>query len=49
MTKLQNVAGRGGRGTIETTAKLTDLSDSDIVIDTFIVCIHACNYVQTCR
>ena len=33
MTKLLNAAGRGGSGPAETTAKLTDLSDSDIVID----------------
>ena len=38
MTKLLNAAGRGGPA--ETTAKLTDLSDSDIVIDMFIVCRH---------
>ena len=40
MTKLLNVAGCGGRTTTETTGKLTDLSDSDIVIDMFIVCRH---------
>ena len=40
MTKLLNPASRGGRGPAETTAKLTDLSDSDIVIDMFIVCRH---------
>ena len=40
MTKLLNSAGRGGSGPTETTAKLTDLSDSDIVIDMFIVCRH---------
>ena len=34
MTKLLNAAGRGGSGPAETTAKLTDLSDSGIVIDT---------------
>ena len=33
MTKLLNAAGRGGRGPAETTAKFTDLSDSDIVFD----------------
>ena len=38
MTKLLNAAGRGGSGPAETTAKLTDLSDSDIVIDNF-MCI----------
>ena len=32
VTKLLNAAGRGGSGPAETTAKLTDLSDSDIVI-----------------
>ena len=41
MTKLINTAGSGGTGPAETTAKLTDLSDSDIVIDNiFIVCRH---------
>ena len=40
MTKLLNAAGRGGSGPAETTAKLTDLSDSDIVIDICIVCRH---------
>ena len=42
MTKLLNAAGRGGSGPAETTAKLTDLSDSDIVIDrpVCIVCRH---------
>ena len=40
MTKLLNVAGHGGRGPAETTAKLTDLPDSDIVIDMFIVYKH---------
>ena len=40
MMKLLNAAGRGGSGPAETTAKLTDLSDSDIVIDMFIVCRH---------
>ena len=42
MTKLLNAAGRGGSGPAETTAKLTDLSDSDIVIDMpmCIVCRH---------
>ena len=40
MTKLLNAAGGGGRGPAETTAKFTDLSDSDIVIDMFIVCRH---------
>ena len=35
--KLLNAA---GRGPAETTAKLTDLSDSDIVIDMFIACRH---------
>ena len=39
--KLLNAAGRGGSGTAETMAKLTDLSDSDIVIDMCIVCRHA--------
>ena len=38
MTKLPSAASRGGRGPDETTAKLTDISDSDIVIDMFIVC-----------
>ena len=38
MTKLLNAASRGGGGPTETTVKLTDLSDSDIVIDMFIVC-----------
>ena len=38
MTKLLNAAGRGGSGPAETTAKLTDLSYSDIVIDMCIVC-----------
>ena len=38
MTKLLNAAGRGGSGQAETTAKLTDLFDSDIVIDMCIVC-----------
>ena len=33
MTKLLNAASRRGRGPCETTAKLMDLSDSDIVID----------------
>ena len=41
MTKLLNAAGRGGSGPAETTAtKLTDLSDSDIIIDMLIVCRH---------
>ncbi len=40
MTKLLNAGGRGGSGPTETTAKLTDISDSDIVIDMFIVCRH---------
>ena len=40
MTKLLNAASRGGRRSAETTAKLTDLPDSDIVIDMFIVCRH---------
>ena len=40
MTKLLNAAGRGGSGPAETKAKLTDLSDSDIVIDMSIVCRH---------
>ena len=40
MTKLLNAAGRGGSGPAETTAKLTDLSDTDIVIDMCIVCSH---------
>ena len=41
MTKLLiNAAGHGGSGPAETTAKLTDLSDSDIVIDMCIVCRH---------
>ena len=40
MTKLLNAAGRGGSGPPETTAELTDLSDSDVVIDIFIVCRH---------
>ena len=42
MTKLLslNAAGRGGSGPAETTAKLTDLSDSGIVIDMCIVCRH---------
>ena len=40
MTKLLNAAGRGGSGPAETTAKLTDLSDSEIVIDMSIVCRH---------
>ena len=40
MTKLLNAAGLGGRGPAETTAKLTDFLDSDIVIDMFIVCKH---------
>ena len=40
MTKLLNAAGRDGSGPAETTAKLTGLSDSDIVIDMFIVCRH---------
>ena len=35
-----NAAGRGGSGPPETTAKLTDLSDSGIVIDMCIVCRH---------
>ena len=38
MTKLLIAAGRGGSGPAETTAKLTDLSDSDIVIGVCIVC-----------
>ena len=33
MAKLQNAAGHGGTGPAETMAKLTDLSESDIVID----------------
>ena len=41
MTKLLNAAGRGGNGPAETTVKLTDLSDSDIVIDMFMVCRYA--------
>ena len=40
MTKLLNATGRGGCGPAETTAKLTDLSDLDIVIDMCIVCGH---------
>ena len=40
MTELCNAAGRGGSGPAETTAKLTDLSDSGIVIDMCIVCRH---------
>ena len=40
MTKLLKAAGRGGSGPAETTAKLTDLSDSDIVIDMCIVFRH---------
>ena len=40
VTKLLNVAGRGGSGPAETTAKLTNLSDSDTVIDMCIVCRH---------
>ena len=40
MTKLLNAASRGGRGAAETTAKLTVLSNSYIVIDRFIVCRH---------
>ena len=40
MTKLLNAACRGGRGPAEMTVKLTDLSDSNIVIDMFIVCRH---------
>ena len=39
MTKLLNAAGRGGSGPGETTAKLTDLSDSDIVIDNVYSCM----------
>ena len=39
ITKMY-AAGRGGSGPAETTVKLTDLSDSDIVIDMFIVCRH---------
>ena len=41
MTKLLNAAGRGGSGPAKTTVKSTDLSDSDIVIDMFIVCRYA--------
>ena len=40
ITKSVNAAGRGGSGPAETTAKLTDLSDLDIVIDMCIVCRH---------
>ena len=40
MTKLLNAASRGVRGPAETTVKLLDLSDSDIVFDMFIVCRH---------
>ena len=40
MTKLLNAAGSGRSGPTEATAKLTDLSDSDIVTDMFIVCRH---------
>ena len=50
MTKLlngKNAAGRGGSGPAETTAKSTDLSDSDIVIDMFKICRHV--LFQTCR
>ncbi len=39
MTKLLNAAGRGASGPDETTAKLTELSDSGIVIDMCIVCL----------
>ena len=37
---LAVAGGHGGSGPTETTAKLTDLSDSDIVIGMFIVCRH---------
>ena len=40
MTNLNYAACRGGMSPVETTAKLTDLSDSDIVIDMFVVCRH---------
>ena len=40
MTNLNSAARRGGTSPVETTAKLTDLSDSDIVIDMFVVCRH---------
>ena len=40
MTNLNCAACRGGTSLVETTAKLTDLSDSDIVIDMYVVCRH---------
>ena len=40
MTNLNYAACRGRTSPVETTAKLTDLSDSDIVIDMFVVCRH---------
>ena len=36
MTNLNFSACRGGTSPVETTAKLTDLSDSDIVIDNYV-------------
>ena len=40
MTIRLNDAGVGGSRQAETTAKLTDLSDSDIVLNMLIVCRH---------
>ena len=40
MTNLNYAACGGGTSPVETTAKLTDLSDSDIVIDMCVVCRH---------
>ncbi len=53
MTKLLiNAAGHGGSGPAETTAKLTDLSDSDIVIQSINQSINQSillriNYIHT--
>ena len=40
MMNLNYAACRGGTSPVETTANLTDLSDSDIVIDMFVVSRH---------
>ena len=40
MTNLNYAACRGGTSPVGTTAKLTDLSDSDNVIDMHVVCRH---------
>ena len=40
MMSWLNAAGVGGSRQAETTAKLTDVSDSDVVLKMFIVCRH---------